>query len=595
MFLSSVLAGSDESHIFFFAPMDQNNTVNETELIITINSPANETYTIPTSILNATMNLFGNMWYSVDDGVNNTVCDNCTGFETEISLTDGSHEIMVYGNSSGLQNSSSIVFTIDATGPGVNVLSPKNITYDHSAVKLNVTTDEIVDTLWHSLDGVVEILCNDCDEYNDTLNVSEGSHYITVYANDTVGNANSTSVTFTVDTTAPTISIISPTNTTYNNATILVNITSDGDNVWFFNGTDNETYTTPVYRTFSEGSNTLIAYANDSFGNENSHTVYFSVNTTPPFKPPPFKPIKKWPFSIGYNHLPRMYENGDVSEEELIGILQENKLNPGVLNRLIKTGKLSEEAIDVIIDTQFLPVGILDHLLWLFGFDAHNKLIDNLYNQYNLTDDQFSIILNKHRIPPGTMKHMMSSKLLTESQIDILVEKKDLDQGSLKVLVKTQTLTQDNIEEILKTQEVSTGSIKDLIKNQMLNEENINIVVNKTDNPSVLTDIIDNQNLTHEQKNEVIQKLPTGLQKKYNLTSEEINTTKGYGIGKQKKPVVYKIPVIAGPTNTTEDGNTTTTIQPSNPNQQQTNDLKENKGLAKGKNNGKGNRSNDKL
>ena len=41
------------------------------------------------------------------------------------------------------------------------------------------------------------------------------------YANDTAGNVNSTSVMFTTDTIAPSISIVSPINTTYNNATIL--------------------------------------------------------------------------------------------------------------------------------------------------------------------------------------------------------------------------------------------------------------------------------------------------------------------------------------------------------------------------------------
>ena len=43
---------------------------------------------------------------------------------------------------------------------------------------------------------------------------------------------------------APNVTIVSPTNTTYDNATILANISSDGDNVWFYNGTANETYTT---------------------------------------------------------------------------------------------------------------------------------------------------------------------------------------------------------------------------------------------------------------------------------------------------------------------------------------------------------------
>ncbi|MBU2523329.1 MAG: hypothetical protein KKE23_03500, partial [Nanoarchaeota archaeon] len=51
-----------------------------------------------------------------------------------------------------------------------------------------------------------------------------------------------------IDSTAPTISIVSPINgTIYNNATQLVNITSDGDNIWFNNGTANITYVPGTY------------------------------------------------------------------------------------------------------------------------------------------------------------------------------------------------------------------------------------------------------------------------------------------------------------------------------------------------------------
>jgi len=64
--------------------------------------------------------------------------------------------------------------------------------------------------------------------------------------------------------------------------TILVDITSNGDNVWYnWNGT-NLTYTTPINVTFAEGSNTLYVYANDSLGNENSTFVTFYVDTISP-------------------------------------------------------------------------------------------------------------------------------------------------------------------------------------------------------------------------------------------------------------------------------------------------------------------------
>ena len=88
--------------------------------------------------------------------------------------------------------------------------------------------------------------------------------------------------TITIDTINPQISISSPLNANYTNATILVNITSTGDYTWFDNGTGIEVYTTPVYRTFGEGSTTLTAYTNDTAGNANSTSVMFFVDTIKP-------------------------------------------------------------------------------------------------------------------------------------------------------------------------------------------------------------------------------------------------------------------------------------------------------------------------
>jgi hypothetical protein len=85
------------------------------------------------------------------------------------------------------------------------------------------------------------------------------------------------------DTTAPSISIIRPQNTNYNNRTQLINISTSGaTNIWYnWNGT-NISYTGTVYVTFAEGANTLYAYANDSASNSNSTFVTFTVDTTVP-------------------------------------------------------------------------------------------------------------------------------------------------------------------------------------------------------------------------------------------------------------------------------------------------------------------------
>jgi hypothetical protein len=80
-----------------------------------------------------------------------------------------------------------------------------------------------------------------------------------------------------VNTTVPYVTIVSPTNTTYAYQNILLNISSNGDSVWYnWNGA-NVSYTTPVNVSFGGGSHTLTAYANNSNG-VNSSSVTFNVN-----------------------------------------------------------------------------------------------------------------------------------------------------------------------------------------------------------------------------------------------------------------------------------------------------------------------------
>jgi hypothetical protein len=91
-----------------------------------------------------------------------------------------------------------------------------------------------------------------------------------------------------IDTIPPIIEIISPINTSYNNATLLVNI-STFDNIaiskiWYnWNGT-NLSYSSPLNIEFNEGLNILHAWANDSFGNLNYTNISFFIDIAPPIK-----------------------------------------------------------------------------------------------------------------------------------------------------------------------------------------------------------------------------------------------------------------------------------------------------------------------
>ena len=205
------------------------------------------------------------------------------------NISDGSYIWNVWCNDS-INNAGwhpdNHTFMVDATIPLVSIDYPGNTTYNINVSELNYTAlDTNLEACWYSLDGGANNATITCGNNASGLTSNEESNTWVVYANDSAGNVNYSSVTFFKDTIIPLITIESPQNITYNNNTILVNLSVvelNIDNIWFFNGTDNETYTDAVYVNFSEGGNILYAYVNDSAGNLNSTSVVFNTDTTPP-------------------------------------------------------------------------------------------------------------------------------------------------------------------------------------------------------------------------------------------------------------------------------------------------------------------------
>jgi len=182
----------------------------------------------------------------------------------------------------------------DTTKPSIVLNYPENnFNTSNTTINFNWTAADNLDTqpLCNlTIDGIVNassiITQNNTAENYSVSGLDERAHNWSVTCwDDTLNTNTSETRSFTVDSTKPSTTIISPQSIIYNNAEILVNISvSDEhlDSIWFFNGTANETYTVPVYRTFSEGSNILYVYANDTFGNLNTTNVSFTIDTTNP-------------------------------------------------------------------------------------------------------------------------------------------------------------------------------------------------------------------------------------------------------------------------------------------------------------------------
>ena len=97
---------------------------------------------------------------------------------------------------------------VDVNPPTISMFSPQNITYCNSSVALSFAVDDISPVSWMgcSLDDQANVTING----NTTLTwLSDGSHGMIVYANDTAGNMGSSVVVyFTVDTTFHDVAVL---------------------------------------------------------------------------------------------------------------------------------------------------------------------------------------------------------------------------------------------------------------------------------------------------------------------------------------------------------------------------------------------------
>ena len=103
------------------------------------------------------------------------------------------------------------VIVQDNTLPVPILTHPENRTYSQSNLTLNFTvTDNLaVGSCWYNIDLGNNITLTNC--LNATIDLSDGQYILTLYANDTSSNENSTDVTFIIDTTFPLIDYTSPT------------------------------------------------------------------------------------------------------------------------------------------------------------------------------------------------------------------------------------------------------------------------------------------------------------------------------------------------------------------------------------------------
>jgi parallel beta-helix repeat protein len=92
--------------------------------------------------------------------------------------------------------------TVDAQPLIINIISPLNgTTWVSEAVDLSASFDSTASEAWYSVDGGGNTSAGyNIDDFQTTLNLAEGDHYITVYAKNDLEEESSATTYFTVDT-----------------------------------------------------------------------------------------------------------------------------------------------------------------------------------------------------------------------------------------------------------------------------------------------------------------------------------------------------------------------------------------------------------
>ncbi len=239
----------------------------------------------------------------------NATTKNNTPTLISVSTADGFHTWNVTCNDSANNTATSATrnFTVDTTAPVVTLNNPNNSTFFNvTTVNLNFTaTDNLATSFTCSLilDGAANQ--SNASVSNNTLTnwqvtgLAQGAHTWITNCTDSASNSGiSQTRNFTVDTTAPTVTLNNPANSTFFNVTT-VNLNFTATDTFFTSMTcslildgaanqsnasvSNNTLTNWQVTGLTQGAHTWITNCTDSAGNQGiSQTRNFTVATAAP-------------------------------------------------------------------------------------------------------------------------------------------------------------------------------------------------------------------------------------------------------------------------------------------------------------------------
>ncbi len=386
-----------------FVSPTENNHINISRNYIVVNVSASDgtllngvvirLYNSSNGEINSTSSLAGNLYYNFS------------------GLTDGIYYFNASANDSAgnINNTETREITIDLTVPQINfgsntdtsgVIVSRNWIFTNVSV-IETNEANITFTLRNFTSLVNSTTFTNGNRIINWTNLPDGIYYYNVSIRDYSGNMNYTETrNITLDRVAPSLIVLNPQNMNYSNSTILVNISGNGENIWFFNGTGNSTYTSATYVVFTQGGNQLIAYANDSAGNINLSSVSFNVDSVGPsitiVKPNSGSTFGTnvslaLNFSVNDSNLQSCWYNIDNGA---------NRTLTGCLNSTFNTSEGS-------------------HVVFLFANDS--------YGNFGMTNSSFSIQVGA---PTVSLVSPVGEYLGENEELEFVYEASDLDLGS---------------------------------------------------------------------------------------------------------------------------------------------------------------------
>jgi hypothetical protein len=233
-------------------------------------------------ILNQTTNISGTTNYST----------------WNVTLTEGAYTWNCYSSDSlgNLNIGTTKYLYIDSIPPKISIISPANNTNSTNIgldILYNVSDSNLISSCWYSNDSMtINTTLSNCGNITSPV-WKQGGHNVTIWVNDSAGNINTTSLSFSIDSINPNLTIVYPTNNTNStNANLNINYTvydSSGlSTCWYTNDSLDVNYTlegctniTTVI--WSDGQHNVSIWANDTFGNLNKTTIGFTVDSTAPY------------------------------------------------------------------------------------------------------------------------------------------------------------------------------------------------------------------------------------------------------------------------------------------------------------------------